>query len=478
MPTVLLGVPCLTLPDSATVDEVVGAFRNTLVLETCCSEAYPEVAAASIPVNLYRLVPLPSGESVEKEDHVVAHLPDSGFTCAKLEEVHRLRDNAELRLERAKEALLALASTHTTEEYMLQDRLYELSTTPRKQVVEDSPRSGILCSPCMSRDCDGRLSEGGGRPSLSPSTISVVSNAAGGVFASFGWGSPRSSNATTRQASPETYGQERGVGRRRADSTAVSESDDDSRFATARWHPTQMFVAAQGATGGGGILGRGLIPRVGAQPERKEELDETSPSCPTPRGGYRAGGAGLGSSNPATPRVQSAKSVMSPFASPRSEVHASKNLFITPRAEGHGIKSVGIPPALPRGESYTSKLAAAPMGSPRVEVRGQRGGNSPPGTPRVEAPAHKLATSPKPSPRSEAARPSVPPLLLSPRTDAMKPSVPPLPLSPRPEGKRHFASPTSSPRVESVASKPMSTLGASSKTKDNRVSSTRAKGKS
>merc|ERR1740121_2378662 len=66
------------------------------------------VSATPPQVDLYRLVPLADGV-LAGEEHVMAHLPDSSFGCADIEEVYRQRDDAELRYCRARDALIALA---------------------------------------------------------------------------------------------------------------------------------------------------------------------------------------------------------------------------------------------------------------------------------------------------------------------------------------------------------------------------------
>jgi hypothetical protein len=108
MPCVLWGVACFSLPAPTTAAEVVQEFCESLALgkELQCEDA-------SLPrVDLYRMVPLVDG-TLNSEDCVVAHLPDSSFGCAEMEEVYRQRDEAELRYSQARDALMALSESQS-----------------------------------------------------------------------------------------------------------------------------------------------------------------------------------------------------------------------------------------------------------------------------------------------------------------------------------------------------------------------------
>jgi len=131
MPHVLWGVGCFQLPGPMTPDEIVHKFREAMSLDrynSCSSQASPRVdkggaseheIGEGLPhVELYRLVRIGAAEDagcrLSAEDRIVVHLPGSTFSCAEIEELHRLRDDAELRLERMGEALETMMSAAAT----------------------------------------------------------------------------------------------------------------------------------------------------------------------------------------------------------------------------------------------------------------------------------------------------------------------------------------------------------------------------
>jgi len=112
MPCVLWGVDCLTLPGPASTDEVACAVRGAMCLGQMQSGPVPIYGSEArfvdetvARIDLYRLVPVDSDHQLAQDDHIVAHLPSCGLNCASLEELHRERDEAQVRLERASEAL-------------------------------------------------------------------------------------------------------------------------------------------------------------------------------------------------------------------------------------------------------------------------------------------------------------------------------------------------------------------------------------
>lgn len=89
-------------------------FREALSLQCAAHHSGAVQGEARLPrVELYRLVPIadPANCRLAAEDLVVAHLPDSTFSCAKLEDVHRQREEAEMRCERARESMAALVES-------------------------------------------------------------------------------------------------------------------------------------------------------------------------------------------------------------------------------------------------------------------------------------------------------------------------------------------------------------------------------
>mmetsp|Transcript_54550 Transcript_54550/g.153521 ORF Transcript_54550/g.153521 Transcript_54550/m.153521 type:complete len:248 (+) Transcript_54550:67-810(+) len=105
MPVVLWGVRCISLPGPATAAEVAHEFREAMALS-----ARPGPTPALPPrIDLYRLVPLSTNCYLTGEERVVAEVPDSRITCEEIEDLYRQLDEAEVRFDRAREALLAVA---------------------------------------------------------------------------------------------------------------------------------------------------------------------------------------------------------------------------------------------------------------------------------------------------------------------------------------------------------------------------------
>lgn len=106
MPSVLWGVSCLILPESATCGDIIREFQETLPTDK---------EAAAPRVELYQLVPLPKDEAfvLGGDDCIVAVLPDASFSCAEIEEAYRRRD---AEIEQAQERIMLLKRAHAAAE--------------------------------------------------------------------------------------------------------------------------------------------------------------------------------------------------------------------------------------------------------------------------------------------------------------------------------------------------------------------------
>mmetsp|Transcript_2997 Transcript_2997/g.7661 ORF Transcript_2997/g.7661 Transcript_2997/m.7661 type:complete len:251 (-) Transcript_2997:187-939(-) len=123
MPCVLWGVACLSLPGPATVGEVISEFREALSVQrpsrskdgSVSARSWSNGEACKTPprVDLYRLVPIADQMDcrLTPEERVMAHLPEASFGCAEIEDLHRERDEAELRYDRLQEAFVTLAES-------------------------------------------------------------------------------------------------------------------------------------------------------------------------------------------------------------------------------------------------------------------------------------------------------------------------------------------------------------------------------
>lgn len=103
MPHVMWGVACLSLPEASTVGDIVREFREALSFHCSTDKLLPRV-------DLYRLVPIADDAAchLAGEEQVLAHMPDSKFGCAEIEDMYKQRDDAELRYDRARESLIAM----------------------------------------------------------------------------------------------------------------------------------------------------------------------------------------------------------------------------------------------------------------------------------------------------------------------------------------------------------------------------------
>mmetsp|Transcript_859 Transcript_859/g.1922 ORF Transcript_859/g.1922 Transcript_859/m.1922 type:complete len:235 (+) Transcript_859:104-808(+) len=144
MPCVLWGVACFSLPGHATVGEVINEFRETLSLQkstrskdgSLSARSWSNGEACKNPprVDLYKLVPIADHTDcrLTPEEHVVVHLPDSSFGCAEIEDLHRERDEAELRYERVREAFVSLSESIDTTRAAMGGEV-EVSNANRKE---------------------------------------------------------------------------------------------------------------------------------------------------------------------------------------------------------------------------------------------------------------------------------------------------------------------------------------------------------
>lgn len=113
MPCVLWGVACISLPEPTTAGDVVKEFRQAL------SPYVAQHDKLQPRVDLYRLVPIADEDGAYRlsgEERVIAHLPDSNFSCAEIEDICMQRDDAELRCNRVSEALSAMVVSMDSEE--------------------------------------------------------------------------------------------------------------------------------------------------------------------------------------------------------------------------------------------------------------------------------------------------------------------------------------------------------------------------
>lgn len=114
MPCVLWGVACISLPEPTTTGDVVREFRRAL-----SPYAAQEHDKFQPRVDLYRLVPIADEDGAHRlsgEERVIAHLPDSNFSCAEIEDICMQRDDAELRCNRISETLAALNNSMDSDE--------------------------------------------------------------------------------------------------------------------------------------------------------------------------------------------------------------------------------------------------------------------------------------------------------------------------------------------------------------------------
>eukprot|EP00435_Cladocopium_sp_Y103_P022354 s1670_g5.t1 len=102
MVNVLWGVHAVQLEGLCTATDVLAKFREVMQLEDC--------ANGKQRVDVYRLVPITDLSSeVTEEEKLVVHLPCSPFDCTTIEETFQQLQDAEIRNERCRESLVALA---------------------------------------------------------------------------------------------------------------------------------------------------------------------------------------------------------------------------------------------------------------------------------------------------------------------------------------------------------------------------------
>lgn len=126
MATVLFGLPLLRGQRSA--GEAVASVREVLELQ------------AGQEVNIYRLVPETDlSREVAEEEKLVVHLPSLPFDCAAVEDALTALEHSELRVERLRESLAALADALATAEAENSDLRQQLAeqTLQKEDVVEE-----------------------------------------------------------------------------------------------------------------------------------------------------------------------------------------------------------------------------------------------------------------------------------------------------------------------------------------------------
>lgn len=128
MVNVLWGVHAVQLEGPCTATDVLAKFREVMQLEDCAADGKQRV-------DVYRLVPITDLSSeVTEEEKLVVHLPCSPFDCTAIEETFQQLQDAEIRNERCRESLAALAEALRASEAEDAQRLQQENSNLRQQL--------------------------------------------------------------------------------------------------------------------------------------------------------------------------------------------------------------------------------------------------------------------------------------------------------------------------------------------------------